>query len=264
MLQVQNVTKIFNPNSVNERVALSDVSLEVPEGDFITVIGGNGAGKTTLLNIVAGVYMVDCGQIIINGRNVTCLPDYARAGHIARIFQDPMLGTAGTMTVEENLSLAIKRGERRMLRPGLSETRRSFFREKLALLGLGLETRLTTPVNLLSGGQRQALSLLMATLIPPRLVLLDEHTASLDPKTGVKVMDLTRKLVEMQNITTLMVTHNMEQALKVGKRTIMMHEGKIILDLQGEERKQMTIPRLVDLFHEASGEQLKSDRILLA
>jgi len=264
MLQVQNVTKIFNPNSVNERVALSDVSLEVPEGDFITVIGGNGAGKTTLLNIVAGVYIVDCGQIIINGRNVTCLPDYARADDIARIFQDPMLGTAGTMTVEENLSLAIRRGQKRMLRPGLSETRRSFFREKLTLLGLGLETRLTTPVNLLSGGQRQALSLLMATLIPPRLVLLDEHTASLDPKTGVKVMDLTRKLVEEQNITTLMVTHNMEQALKVGKRTIMMHEGKIILDLQGEEREQMTIPRLVDLFHKASGEQLQSDRILLA
>jgi putative tryptophan/tyrosine transport system ATP-binding protein len=264
MLQVQNITKIFNPSSVNERVALSDVSLEVSEGDFITVIGGNGAGKTTLLNIVAGVYMVDCGQIIINGCNVTCLPDYARAADISRIFQDPMLGTAGSMTVEENLSLAIRRGQKRILRPGLSDKRRSFFRDKLTLLGLGLETRLTTPVNLLSGGQRQALSLLMATLIPPRLVLLDEHTASLDPKTGVKVMELTRKLVEEQNITTLMVTHNMEQALKVGKRTIMMHEGKIILDLQGEEREQMTIPRLVDLFHEASGEQLQSDRILLA
>lgn len=264
MLEIKNVTKIFNQGDVNERLALDDVSLDVPGGDFITIIGGNGAGKTTLLNIVAGVFAVERGKIYINGKDVTSLPDYARAGDIARIFQDPMLGTAGSMTVEENLSLAVRRGSRRKLRPGINEERRNYFREQLALLGLGLEQRLTTPVSLLSGGQRQALSLLMATLITPRLVLLDEHTASLDPKTGIKVMELTRKLVEENEITTLMVTHNMEQALKVGNRTIMMHEGKIILDLKGEQRESMTIPGLVELFHEASGEQLQSDRILLA
>lgn len=263
MLQIKEVTKIFNRGSVDERVALDGVNLEVSTGDFITIIGGNGAGKSTLLNCVSGVHMVDKGSIIIDGKDVTSLPDYRRAKDIARIFQDPMMGTAGSLTVEENMAMALKRGRKRGLRPGSNEEKRAFFGQKLTLLQLGLEERLNTPVKLLSGGQRQALTLLMTNLIKPRLVLLDEHTASLDPKTAQKVLELTRELVEKDGITTLMVTHNMEQALQVGNRTIMMHDGKIILDLQGEVREKMTVMGLVDLFHKASGEKLQSDRILL-
>lgn len=263
MLEILEVTKIFNQGSVNEKVALNSVSLKVPRGDFITIIGGNGAGKSTLLNCVAGVYPVEKGQIFIDGRDVTNLPDYRRAGDIARIFQDPMMGTAASMTVEENLALALKRGAKRTLKWSLNESRRALFREKLELLKLGLEDRLTTPVKLLSGGQRQAMTLLMTTLVQPRLVLLDEHTASLDPKTALKVLELTRTLIEENGITSLMVTHNMEQALRVGSRTIMMHEGKIILDIKGEQREKMTVPRLIEMFHEVSGEKMQTDRILL-
>ncbi len=258
------VTKIFNRGSINEKIALESVSLKVPQGDFVTIIGGNGAGKSTLLNCVAGVYPVEQGKILIDGQDVTNYPDYKRARDIARIFQDPMMGTAASMTVEENLALALKRGRPRTLKRGINEARRKHFREKLVLLKLGLEERLNIPVKLLSGGQRQAMTLLMTTLVQPRLVLLDEHTASLDPKTAHKVLELTRQLVEESNITSLMVTHNMEQALKVGNRTIMMHEGRIILDIQGEQRKRMTVSGLVEMFHAVSGEKIQSDRILLA
>ncbi len=257
------MTKIFNQGSVNEKVALRDVSLKVPPGDFVTIIGGNGAGKSTLLNCVAGVYPVEQGQIFIGEEDVTNLPDYRRAKDIARIFQDPMMGTAASMTVEENLALALRRGMPRTLKRGINEARRRLFREKLVMLKLGLEDRLGIPVKLLSGGQRQAMTLLMTTLVQPRLVLLDEHTASLDPKTAFKVLELTRRLVEESNITSLMVTHNMEQALKVGNRTIMMHEGRIILDLQGEQREKMTVSGLIEMFHAVSGEQMQTDRILL-
>lgn len=263
MLELHEITRIFNQGSVNEKTALDNVSLKVPPGDFITIIGGNGAGKSTLLNCVAGVFPVEKGKIYLDGENVTSLPDYRRAGDIARIFQDPMMGTAGSMTVEENMALALKRGQKRGLVRGINESRRQFFREKLLFLQLGLENRLSIPVMLLSGGQRQALTLLMTTLVQPRLVLLDEHTASLDPKTAVKVLELTRELVEKNKITTLMVTHNMEQALRVGNRTIMMHEGKIILDIKGEQREKMTVAGLIDMFRDASGEQVQSDRMLL-
>jgi putative ABC transport system ATP-binding protein len=264
LLELHEITKIFNKGSVNEKIALDNISLKVPPGDFITIIGGNGAGKSTLLNCVAGVFPVERGKISLNGEDVTALPDYRRAGDIARIFQDPMMGTAGSMTVEENMALALKRGQKRGLVRGINESRRQFFREKLLLLQLGLENRLGVPVMLLSGGQRQALTLLMTTLVQPRLVLLDEHTASLDPKTALKVLELTRELVEKNKITTLMVTHNMEQALRVGNRTIMMHEGKIILDIKGEQREKMTVAELIDMFRDVSGGQVQSDRMLLA
>lgn len=264
MLKVINATKIFNQGSVNEKLALDNVTLEVPTGDFVTIIGGNGAGKSTLLNCISGIFPLEKGSIFIDGQNVTSLPDYLRARYIGRVFQDPMVGTAGSLTVEENLALAAKRGMRRRLKRGINEEKRRYFREKLAHLQLGLEDRLFTPVKLLSGGQRQALTLLMATLIKPKLVLLDEHTASLDPKTALKVLELTRELMEENRITTLMVTHNIEQALSMGTRTVMMHEGKIILDLNGKQRKEITVTRLIELFHEISGRKMQEDRLLLA
>lgn len=263
MLKVNDMTKIFYPGSVNEKVAVDRVSLQLDEGEFVTVIGGNGAGKTTLLNCVAGIHPVEAGKIYLNGGEITRLPDYRRAGLICRVFQDPMLGTAASMTVEENLGLALRRGKKRRLHWAVTEKERALFREKLAVLQLGLEKRLNAQVKLLSGGQRQALSLLMTTLIEPKLALLDEHTASLDPKTGLRVLELTRTLIEEQRITTLMVTHNMEQALSMGTRTIMMHEGRIILDIKGEKRKGLTVSRLVELFYEASGDKMQQDRMLL-
>lgn len=263
MLKVQELIKVFYPGSVNEKVAVERVSLDLDAGEFVTVIGGNGAGKTTLLNCIAGIYPVENGRLFLEDREITRLPDYRRAGFICRIFQDPMLGTAGSMTVEENLALALRRGKRRRLSRAITEKERAFFREKLAVLQLGLEKRLTAQVRLLSGGQRQALSLLMTTLITPRLALLDEHTASLDPKTGLRVLQLTRTLIEEKNITTLMVTHNMEQALSMGSRTIMMHDGRIILDIKGKKREGLTVSRLVELFYEASGEKIRQDRMLL-
>lgn len=264
MLDVQCLTKIFYRGSINERVALNQVNLCMEEGQFTTVIGGNGAGKSTLLKCIAGIYLAEGGQISLNGHDITRLPDYQRAFWICHVFQDPMMGTAASLTVEENLALALRRGDRRRLRRAITEHDRSAFREMLLKLQLGLEDRLNSPVKLLSGGQRQALALLMTTLKKPKLALLDEHTASLDPKTANTVLDLTHQLIEDQGITTLMVTHNMEQALRMGHRTIMMHEGKIILDVSGPEREDLTVAHLVEMFYEASGEVLQQDRLLLA
>ncbi|HOL17794.1 MAG TPA: ATP-binding cassette domain-containing protein [Bacillota bacterium] len=264
MLEIKALTKIFNAGSVNEKKALDSLSLSVKEGDFITIIGSNGAGKSTLLNCINGCYPADSGEIFLDGNLLNPVPEYLRARHISRVFQDPMQGTAGSMTVEENMAMAMKRGKRRRLRPGINRRDRSYFREKLALLGLGLEDRLKLPVCLLSGGQRQALTLLMATMVKPRLILLDEHTSALDPKTAQEVLKLTGTLVAAEGITTLMVTHNLEQALSMGNRTIMMHEGRIILDLSGKKRQETTVSGLLQMFHRCSGSELQVDRMLLA
>lgn len=263
MLSLVGIRKTFNPGSVNERLALSGVSLNMQPGEVVTVIGGNGAGKSTLLNSIAGVYPLDEGQIRIEEQEIQQMPEHDRAPFIGRVFQDPLLGTAASMTIEENLALAWKRGLRRKLSWGIRAKDRAFFREQLSRLGLGLENRLTTRVGLLSGGQRQALTLLMATLIPPKILLLDEHTAALDPNTAQKVLELTEKLVAQHQLTTLMVTHNMADALRLGSRTIMMHEGRIILDLQGAERQNTSIPDLLEMFKKASGNSLVNDRMLM-
>lgn len=264
MLLLKGIKKTFNPGSINAKTALNELSLEMKPGDFVCVIGGNGAGKSTLLNTIAGVFPVDRGQIVIDGHNVENQPEYARASFIGRVFQDPMMGTAASMTIEENLAMAIKRGTRRRLRRAINPRDRIFFREQLSLLGLGLENRLSTRVGLLSGGQRQALTLLMATLVTPKLLLLDEHIASLDPGTAQKVLELTQKIVSREKLTTLMVTHNMEDALNIGNRTIMMHEGQIILDLTEKQRKNMSITDLLDMFKNVSGVSMANDRLLLA
>jgi putative ABC transport system ATP-binding protein len=264
MLSLQGLKKTFNAGSINAKTALNGLSLEMKPGDFVCVIGGNGAGKSTLLNSIAGVFPVDNGQIVIDGHSVENQPEYLRASFIGRVFQDPMMGTAASMTIEENLAMALKRGSRRRLHRGINNQDRKFFREKLSLLGLGLEDRLSTRVGLLSGGQRQAVTLLMATLVPPKLLLLDEHIASLDPGTAQKVLDLTEQMVSKDHLTTLMVTHNMEDALNLGNRTIMMHEGQIILDLDEKQRKNMSITDLLDMFKTASGVSMANDRMLLA
>ena len=263
MLEISNVTKTFNAKTVNERVALNNISLQLKDEDFVTVIGGNGAGKSTLLNAIAGVWPVDSGNIVVDGTDLSGIPDYKRAALLGRVFQDPMMGTAGTMQIEENLALAARRGKKRTLKPGITKEERSFFRERLAELGLGLENRMTAKVGLLSGGQRQALTLLMATLKQPELLLLDEHTAALDPKTAEKVLRLTRHLIRENGLTALMVTHNMKDALALGNRTIMMHEGRIILDLNAEEKRHMTVEDLLEQFEKASGRELSNDRMLL-
>lgn len=264
MLSVKGLKKTFNKGSVNEKNALNGLSLELEKGDFVTIIGGNGAGKSTFLNTIAGVFPVDEGQIFIDGQSVESQPEYIRASFIGRVFQDPMMGTAATMTIEENLAMALKRGSRRRLRRGVTQKDKGFFRDQLSLLGLGLEDRLTTKVGLLSGGQRQALTLLMATLVPPKLLLLDEHIASLDPGTAEKVLNLTEQIVNQHKLTTMMVTHNMEDALRMGNRTIMMHEGRTILDLEETRRKNVTISDLLDMFKKASGISMANDRMLLA
>ncbi len=266
MIRIQGLVKIFHRGSVNENVALAGVDLHVADGDFVTVIGSNGAGKSTLLNAVAGVFPVDAGTIQIDGRDVTRLPEHVRARDIGRVFQDPLKGTAASMTVEENLAIAARRGLRRGLGRGVRASDREEFRALLSTLGLGLEERLRDPVGLLSGGQRQAITLLMATLRQPKILLLDEHTAALDPKTAHVVMDLTDRLVERHRLTTLMVNHNMELALRHGNRTIMMHRGRIILDVSGEERRGLTVKDLLDKFHEVrtDDEEGLSDRMLLA
>lgn len=264
MLSLQGLKKTFNPGSINAKIALNELSLELKPGDFVCIIGGNGAGKSTLLNSIAGAFSVDRGKIVIDGQNVENQPEYARASFIGRVFQDPMMGTAASMTIEENLAMAVKRGHRRCLRRAINSKDRVFFSEQLSLLGLGLENRLSTRVGLLSGGQRQALTLLMATLVPPKLLLLDEHIASLDPGTAQIVLDLTQKIVSKEKLTTLMVTHNMEDALNIGNRTIMMHEGQIILDLTDKQRKNMSITDLLDMFKNASGVSMANDRMLLA
>lgn len=264
MLDIKNVEKTFNPGTINEKKALNNVNLHLDKGDFVTVIGGNGAGKSTMLNMVAGVYPVDCGSIVIDGVDVTRLPEYKRAKYLGRVFQDPMNGTAADMQIEENLALAARRGKRRTLRPGISAKERKEYKELLKILGLGLEERLTAKVGLLSGGQRQALTLLMATLKSPKVLLLDEHTAALDPKTAKKVLDITEEIVEKNNLTTIMITHNMADAIRVGNRLIMMHEGRVVVDVKGEEKKKLTIEQLLQLFEASSGSQFTNDKVMLS
>ncbi|MCD7762599.1 MAG: ABC transporter ATP-binding protein [Lachnospiraceae bacterium] len=263
MLDIINISKTFNPGTINEKTALNGVSLNLEDGDFVTVIGGNGAGKSTLLNAVAGTWLVDEGQIIIDGVNVTKLPEHKRAAYLGRVFQDPMTGTAATMEIQENLALAERRGKSRTLRRGITKQERAEYKELLSMLGLGLEDRMTAKVGLLSGGQRQALTLLMATLQKPKLLLLDEHTAALDPKTAAKVLEITELIVNRDHLTTLMITHNMKDAITHGNRLIMMNEGKIILDIRGEEKKKLTVKDLLDQFEQVSGEQFSNDSALL-
>ena len=264
MLDIKNVGKTFNPGTINEKKALNNLNLHLDEGDFVTVIGGNGAGKSTMLNMIAGVYPVDCGSIIIDGVDVTRLPEYKRAKYLGRVFQDPMTGTAADMQIEENLALAARRGKRRSLRPGITSKERKEYVELLKILDLGLEKRLTAKVGLLSGGQRQALTLLMATQKKPKVLLLDEHTAALDPKTAKKVLDITEAIVEKDNLTTVMITHNMADAIRVGNRLIMMHEGQIVVDIKGEEKKKLTIEPLLQLFEQSSGSQFTNDKVMLS
>ena len=264
MLKIENVTKTFNPGTVNEKVALKNLNLHLQEGDFVTVIGGGGAGSSTLLTAVAGVWGVDSGTSTIGGNNVTNLPEYKRAKFIGRVFQDPMMGTAATMQIEENLALAARRGKPRTLRAGITRAEREQYVEQLKILDLGLEDRLTAKVGLLSGGQRQALTLLMATLQKPQLLLLDEHTAALDPKTAAKVLEATQRIVEKDHLTTMMITHNMRDAIAYGNRLIMMYEGHIVVDVSGEEKKHLTVEQLLSLFSQASGSDEADDKLLLS
>ncbi len=264
MLEVKNIYKTFNPGTVNEKKALSGVDLTLADGDFVTVIGGNGAGKSTLLNMISGVYSVDSGSIVVDGIDITGMPEHKRAKYFGRVFQDPMTGTAATMEIAENLALAARRGKRRTLRFGVTSKEKEQYRELLKTLDLGLEDRLTSKVGLLSGGQRQAITLLMATLQQPKLLLLDEHTAALDPKTSAKVLALTQKIISENKLTAMMVTHNMNDAITYGNRLIMMHEGRIILDISGEEKKQLTVEALLHKFEEVSGSEFANDRALLS
>ena len=264
MLILQNIRKTFHAGTVNQKVALDDVSLTLKDGDFVTVIGGNGAGKSTLLNTIAGTFPVDSGSITIDGEDITLLPEQKRARFLGRVFQDPMMGTAADMWIEENLALAAQRGERRGLKWSISPADREEFRRLLAELDLGLEERLSSKVGLLSGGQRQALTLLMATMKRPRLLLLDEHTAALDPKTAAKVLALSDRFVEEGRLTTLMVTHNMKDAIAHGNRLIMMNAGKIVLDINGEEKKRLTVDDLLHAFTLSTAEEFANDRILLS
>lgn len=264
MLDIQNVRKTFNKNTINEKKALNGINLHLDEGDFVTVIGGNGAGKSTMLNMIAGVYPIDSGKIEIDGVNISREPEYKRARYIGRVFQDPMMGTAAGMEIQENMALAFRRGKTRGLGRGIKANEKDFYHDALLKLGLGLQTRMTNKVGLLSGGQRQALTLLMATLQKPKLLLLDEHTAALDPKTAKKVLEITQEIVEEQNLTTLMITHNMKDAISIGNRLIMMHEGRIIYDISGEEKRSLEVEDLLKKFEEASGEEFANDRMILA
>jgi len=263
MLKIDQIVKVFNPGTVNEKVALNGLSLHLHDGDFCTVIGGNGAGKSTMLNAVAGVFSLDSGSIFIDGVDVSKLSEHKRAKYIGRVFQDPMTGTAATMQIEENLALAQRRGKTRSLKVGITKAERERYRELLKLLDLGLEDRLTSKVGLLSGGQRQALTLLMASLVRPKLLLLDEHTAALDPKTAAKVLEATEKIVSRDHLTTLMVTHNMRDAINHGNRLVMMKDGRIILDISGDEKKKLTVEDLLEKFNVASGEEFANDRMIL-
>ena len=263
MLELHQVCKTFNPGTVNEKAALNHLSLTLEEGDFVTVIGGNGAGKSTMLNAISGVWPVDEGTIRIDGVDVTELSEHRRAVYLGRVFQDPMVGTAGNMTIEENLALAARRGEKRTLRWGIRKSEREQFKELLRPLGLGLEDRLTAKVGLLSGGQRQALTLLMASLKKPKVLLLDEHTAALDPKTAAKVLAATETIVQRDHLTTLMITHNMRDAIAHGNRLIMMYEGRVALDIAGEEKKKLTVEDLLAKFGQATGSDEADDKLLL-
>ncbi len=264
MLDLINLRKTFNPNTINEKVALNGVSLHLEDGDFVTMIGGNGAGKSTLLNAIAGVWQVDDGKIVIDGTDITGLSEHKRAPWLGRVFQDPMMGTAATMQIIENLALAKRRGQKRGLKPGVTKAEKDEYRDLLSTLGLGLENRITEKVGLLSGGQRQALTLLMATLNKPKLLMLDEHTAALDPRTAEKVLTLSDQIIKENNLMTMMVTHNMKDAIRYGNRLIMMNDGKVILDIRGEEKKNLTVKALMDEFARASGEEITSDKALLS
>ena len=264
MLEIKEIHKTFNAGTVNEKHALRGLNLTLNDGDFCTVIGGNGAGKSTMLNAVAGVWPVDSGSISIDGIDLTRMPEHKRAAYIGRVFQDPMLGTAATMQIEENLALAARRGKKRTLRVGITKAEREDYIERLKILDLGLENRLTSKVGLLSGGQRQALTLLMATLQKPKLLLLDEHTAALDPKTAAKVLEATERIVSKDHLTTLMITHNMKDAIVHGNRLIMMYEGRIVIDVSGEEKKNLTVPQLLELFSKVSGSDEADDKLLLS
>ncbi len=264
MLDLKNICKTFNSRTINEKVALNGVNLHLNEGDFITMIGGNGAGKSTLLNAVAGVWPIDQGSIVLAGQDITKLSEHRRAALLGRVFQDPMMGTAATMQIEENLAIAARRGKRRTLRVGITRDEREEYREKLKVLGLGLENRMTAKVGLLSGGQRQALTLLMATLNAPKLLLLDEHTAALDPKTAAKVLELTESIIAEKHLTAMMVTHNMKDAIRLGNRLIMMDEGRIVVDVSGDEKKRLHKSDLLELFEKAAGRELTGDRTLLS
>lgn len=264
MLEVKSVYKTFNPGTINEKKALKGIDLTLNDGDFVTVIGGNGAGKSTLLNMITGVYSVDSGSITIDGIDVTKLPEHKRAKYFGRVFQDPMTGTAADMEIAENLALSARRGKARTLKPGVTKKEKEKFRELLKTLDLGLEDRLTSKVGLLSGGQRQAITLLMATLQHPKLLLLDEHTAALDPQTADKVLTLTNELVTENKLTTLMITHNMKDAIRLGNRLIMLYDGKIVYDISGEEKKNLQVSDLLELFSKVSNGEFANDRILLS
>lgn len=264
MLIMTNVRKTFNKGTINEKKALNGIDLTLNEGDFVTVIGGNGAGKSTMLNMIAGVYPVDSGKIEIDGVNISRQPEYKRAKYIGRVFQDPMKGTAAGMEIQENMALAFRRGQRRGLGWGIRANEKDYYHDLLTRLGLGLQNRMSSKVGLLSGGQRQALTLLMATLQKPKLLLLDEHTAALDPQTARKVLDLTNEMVTEQNLTALMVTHNMKDAIQIGNRLIMMNDGRIIYDVSGREKQNLTVDDLLAKFEEASGGQFANDRMLLS
>lgn len=264
MLNVNGIYKTFNPGTVNEKRALNGASLHLEEGEFVTVIGGNGAGKSTFLNAVAGVWPVDAGTISIDGVDVTGLCEYKRATYLGRVFQDPMTGTAADMEIQENLALAARRGQRRGLGWGISKKEQEKYHEMLKILDLGLEDRMTAKVGLLSGGQRQALTLLMATLQKPKVLLLDEHTAALDPKTAAKVLETTERIIQENRLTTMMVTHNMRDAIAHGNRLIMMNEGQVILNIAGEEKKKLTISELLHKFEEVSGEEFANDKAILS
>lgn len=264
MLQIEDIKKTFNPRTITEKKALSGISLHLRPGDFVTVIGGNGAGKSTLMNAIAGAISVDAGKIYIAGEDITKWPEHRRAKFIGRVFQDPMMGTAARMMIEENLAIAARRGQTPTLKWGSTSEMRDVFREKLARLKLGLEDRLSSRVGLLSGGQRQALTLLMATLVKPNLLLLDEHTAALDPKTAAKVLELTQQIVAEDQLTTLMITHNMKDALRYGNRLIMLHEGRILFDVPQEKKEGLTTRDLLSMFEQAAGSELASDSLLLS
>lgn len=264
MLELCNVYKTFNAGTINEKTALSGLSLKVEDGDFVTVIGGNGAGKSTLLNAICGTWKVDEGKIVIDGQDVTSLSEHKRAALLGRVFQDPMMGTAADMEIQENLALARRRGKHRGLKWGVTHAEREEYRALLSDLDLGLEERMSSKVGLLSGGQRQAITLLMASLAKPKLLLLDEHTAALDPKTAQKVLDITDNIVEKNHLTTLMITHNMRDAIKHGNRLIMLHEGRVIVDISGEEKQKLTVEDLLELFNKASGKEFANDRTILS
>ena len=264
MLEIKDIYKTFNAGTINERKALQGVSLKLEDGDFVTVIGGNGAGKSTMLNAVAGVWPVDSGSIIIDDVDVTGMPEHKRAKFLGRVFQDPMNGTAATMQIDENLAMAYRRGKRRTLRWGIKKEEKEKYYEMLKQFDLGLEDRMTSKVGLLSGGQRQALTLLMATLQRPHLLLLDEHTAALDPKTAAKVLELSQKIIAEENLTAMMVTHNMRDAITYGNRLVMMNEGRIVIDIKGEDKKKLTVEDLLQKFEEVSGEELTNDKALLS